>query len=271
MRNPIAIDFLSRLSLPPVESVRLVDDLGCRHIGICFEPYAANPHGYPSTSLRDDPRLRRDMIAEMADRDVTVSIGEGFMVAPGKDIADAAFDLDLMAELGAPRVNILSLDRDLVRSMDQIATFVGLAEERGLRSTLEFVPGLVVSDLTSALAVLRHVDSRALELNIDFMHLYRSGGTARDIAALDPKLIGYAQLCDVPLSPQVPDYAEEACNHRLPPGEGELPIPDILAALPHHVPIGIEIPMLNAAKQETGPYGRLARCVEAARMLLRGT
>jgi sugar phosphate isomerase/epimerase len=269
MSDRLALDFLSRFCLPPVESVRLADDLGCRHIGICFEPYVANPEGYPSASLRDDPALRRGMMAEMMASGVSISIGEGFMISPAKDIAAAAGDLDLMAELGAPLVNILSLDSDYTRSVDQIATFVNLAAERGMRSSLEFVPGLVVGDLPTALNVLRHVDSPSLKLSVDFMHLYRSGGTAADVAALDPRVIGYAQLCDVPMVAQVPDYAEEACNYRLPPGEGELPLLDTLRVIPRDVLIGIEIPMLKLAEEGIGPRGRLAPCVDRARELLR--
>lgn len=268
MRDRIAIEFLSRLCMPPVESVRLTDELGCRYLGVCFDAYVANPHGYPAASLRDDPALRRQMIAEMSARNVSVSIGEGFMVAPGKDIADAASDLDLMVELGAPRVNILSLDGDLARSLDQIATFMEMARQRDLEATLEFLPGLAIGDLASALNTLRYVDDPALRLNIDFMHLCRSGGSEHDLAALDPAHVGYAQLCDVPLASQVADYADEACHHRLPPGQGELPIREIIRSLPRDIIIGLEIPMVTAAKQGIGPLERLAPCVSATRALL---
>lgn len=268
MLERIAIEFLSRMSLPPLESVRLTEQLGCRYLGVCFVPYVANPHQYPKYSLRDEPALRRAMISEMADRNVAISIGEGFMVMPRADIAESRADLDLMVELGAPRVNILSLDRDLARSLDQIATFVDLAEERDLDVTLEFVPNLVIGDLLTALTALRHVGKPTLKLNIDFMHLYRSGGTAQDIMALDPLLVGYAQLCDVPLTAAVSNYADEACNYRLPPGEGELPIQDILRAIPRDVPIGVEIPMLRQAQKGIGTFDRLAPCVDRTRELL---
>jgi sugar phosphate isomerase/epimerase len=267
MPDRLAIDYLSLMSLPPVDSVRLVDELGCRAVGVSVTPYAANPEEHPIVSLVDDAAQRRAMADEMAARGVTLGLAEGFIVVPRRDIAGAAATLDVMSELGALRVNVFSFEPDLARTMDQIAIFAGLSVERGLRATVEFVPGLVIGDLPTAMAVLDHVGA-TLQLSLDCMHLCRSDGTAEDVAKLDPQRIGYAQLCDVPLAPQVADYGDEATNHRLPPGEGELPLADILRALPRDVPIGLEIPMLTAAQQGVGPYERLAPCVRAARALL---
>jgi sugar phosphate isomerase/epimerase len=267
MPDRLAIDYLSLMSLPPVESVRLAGELGCRYVGVSVTPYAANPEGHPIVSLADDPAQRRAMADEMAARGVALGLAEGFIVVPGRDLAGTAATLDVMAQLGALRVNVFSFEPDLARTMDQIAVFAGLAAERGLPATVEFVPGLVIGDLPTALAVLDHVGP-TLQLSLDFMHLCRSGGTAEDVAKLDPQRIGYAQLCDVPLAPKVADYGDEATNHRLPPGAGELPLVDILRALPTDLPIGLEVPMLAAAQQGIGPYERLAPCVRAARALL---
>jgi sugar phosphate isomerase/epimerase len=264
----IGIDSLSFLNLPPVESVHIAADLGCRYISIAFDPLSANPHGYPIRSLRDDAGLRRDLAAVLKDRGVSISVAEGFMVTPGTDIGACSGDLDLLGELGVSRANILSIDRDRTRSLDQIGSFVALADARGIESVVEFVPGLAIGTLSDALAAIRHIGSPNLRLVIDCMHLIRSGSSAADVAALDPDLIGYAQICDVPLVATVANYSDEACHHRLPPGEGELPLLDILAALPRDVIIGLEVPMAGAAEAGIGPYERLKPCVESLRALL---
>jgi sugar phosphate isomerase/epimerase len=105
-------------------------------------------------------------------------------------------------------------------------------------------------------------------LLIDTMHLVRSGSGAADVANLDPNLIGYVQLCDVPLRPRIADYMQESMTERMAPGSGELPLRDILAALPRHLVIGIEVPLQSQALAGASPPQRLGRCVEAARHLL---
>jgi len=57
---------------------------------------------------------------------------------------------------------------------------------------------------------------------------------------------------------------------RMVPGTGELPLRDILAALPRDLVIGIEVPRLKEARAGAGPHERLRPCVEAARDLLAG-
>ena len=125
-----------------------------------------------------------------------------------------------------------------------------------------------VADLPTALAAVRHVKRPNCRLLIDTMHLVRSGSDAAAIAALDPDLIGYVQLCDAPVVSRFSQYMEEAKFERMVPGEGELPLRDILAVLPPHLMVGLEVPQRSLAEAGVGPRERLGRCVEAARNLL---
>jgi hypothetical protein len=63
-------------------------------------------------------------------------------------------------------------------------------------------------------------------------------------------------------------YAEEAMYHRLAPGEGELPLAEMLAALPRDLVVGLEVPMLSRAEAGVSAYDRLLPCVQSARALL---
>ena len=269
MTERLGIEHLSVFGLPPVEFVHLVADLGCRHLATGLEPMSCNPHGYRPFSLRDDAALRREMVAAMRDRDVSISLGEGFGVRHGHDIEDRQHDLEVMAELGATRVNTITMDRDLGRSLDQFATLAEMAAALGMETTVEFGPGLSVGDLPSAVAAVRHVGRPDFRLLIDTMHLVRTGGRAADIAALDPSLIGYVQLCDVPVESRLPTYLEEAMYERMVPGQGELPLREILTALPPDVIVGLEVPLRSQAEAGVGPEARLRPCVDAARALLR--
>jgi sugar phosphate isomerase/epimerase len=264
----LGIEQLSVSALPPVEFVNLAAALGCSCISTGLTGFGYNPHGYPAFSLRDDAVLRREMRAAMRDRGVAISLGEGCIIRPDKDIRDAAADMDIMQELGVERLNTVSMDPDLDRSLDQLALFAEMAAERGMLSTIELCPALTINNLATALAAVRHVGRRDFNLLLDTMHLGRSGATAAEVAALEPALIGYVQLCDAPRTPSEPNYLKEATFERMVPGEGDMPLRAYLAALPPGITISLEVPMSSQAEAGIGPEIRLGRCVEAARRLL---
>jgi sugar phosphate isomerase/epimerase len=176
--------------------------------------------------------------------------------------------IELTAELGVARVNVLSCDPDPGRALDELALFAELTEARGIEATLEFVPGLPIGNLPGAMAAIAHVGKPHFKLLADVMHIFRSGSTVADLAALDPAHVGYIQLCDVPLVSKYADYAVGARDERLAPDEGELPLADVLTALPRDLIVGIKVPKLSAATAGIGPRERLAGAVAATRTML---
>src|SRR5580700_9033712 len=72
----LGIGFLSGFGLPPVEFVDLASDLGCRHISVVVQGQELLPLGYQPFSLKDDA-LRRDLLAAMNQRRVTITLGDG--------------------------------------------------------------------------------------------------------------------------------------------------------------------------------------------------
>ena len=89
--------------------------------------------------------------------------------------------------------------------------------------------------------------------------------TAGELAGLDPALLSYLQICDAPLSPPrglratdpLPrgqhadagdDAVLEARARRLLPGEGELPLAEMLRALPSGLPVSVEAPCQSARR-----------------------
>ncbi|WP_260610478.1 hypothetical protein [Sphingomonas sp. IC081] len=64
----------------------------------------------------------------MAETGVTIASGEGVAIVPEHDVRDLyAGDLVIMEGLGIPRINVVSLDPDLPRSFDHLATLCELA------------------------------------------------------------------------------------------------------------------------------------------------
>lgn len=264
----LGIGMLSVFGLPPIDLVQLAADLGCHYISATVQGIPLVPLGYPPFSLKDDAALRKDLLAAMGDHGVEISLGDGFLVLPGAEADAFTEDLDVLAELGVPRINVVSLDPDLPRTFDQFAALTELAAQRKIQTVVEPVPGLTVGDLATALAAKEHVGRPEFGLLIDTMHLVRSGSGPDDLAAVDPESIGYAQLNDTTLQPRADNYMEEAMFERMVPGEGELPLRDILSALPADIVIEIEVPRRSLALAGVSPIDRLRPCVEAARRLL---
>ncbi|HYY02118.1 MAG TPA: sugar phosphate isomerase/epimerase, partial [Mycobacterium sp.] len=112
----LGIEMLSVFGMPPIEFVQLAAALGCRYITTGMGGFAPiKALDYQPYSLRDDPRLRKGLLAAMEDRDVSISLGEGLLIAPGVDVRSYADDLDIMAELRIPRINTVSLEPDRAR------------------------------------------------------------------------------------------------------------------------------------------------------------
>jgi sugar phosphate isomerase/epimerase len=264
----LGIELLSTFAMPPVEYVRLAAELGCGHVSSGLTGLPWDIEGHPAWSLRDDPELRRQMKAALRETGVKIGLGEGFIVRPGAEMHDMLADLDLMAELGAQRVNGASMEPDIARTRDQFALLAQYAHERGMSASIEYVHELPVGNLEAGLAVVRHVNQPHFQLLIDAMHHYRSGGTTAQLRALDPGVIGYVQLCDVPLQAPHGNYMQEAMFERMVPGAGELPLAEFVAALPATVPISLEIPMRAQAQAGVKPFERLKPAVAAAQALL---
>ncbi len=260
---------LSVFGMPPIEYVHLVADLGCRYVTAGLLGFAPlKSLGYPPFSLRDDSALRRELLAAMADRGVSISLGEGLLIAAGVDVSSYAADLDVMAELRIPRINTVSLEPDRTRTFDQLAALTALAADRGIATCVEPVVGLSIADLPTALDAVEYVGRDDVSLLIDTMHVARFGADADELRSLPAERIGYIQLSDTTMQPRLSHYAEEAMFERMAPGDGELPLADMLAALPDDRVVGLEIPMRSRAEAGVSAYDRLLPAVHSARALL---
>jgi sugar phosphate isomerase/epimerase len=105
-------------------------------------------------------------------------------------------------------------------------------------------------------------------ITVDVLHLMRTGGTPADLKAIDPKLIGYAQICDGPLVLDLAQWNFEGFEQRQIPGEGEFPLADFIAALPSDVALGVEVPLKSQREAGITPAERARRAVDATRALL---
>ena len=263
----IGLDFLSVLGMPPVQFVELAASLGCGSVTFGAAPLATID-AYQRWSFRSAPCLVQDTRHALADNGISVAAGEGWFILPGRDIRDSAGDLDILATLGARAVTVCGLDPDIARCFDQIAHLAEMAVARDLGTNIEFVASLPIGDLGAALDAVAHAGHPEVGLVIDAMHLFRSGGTATDVAALDPSLIRHVQLCDAPVKPIIADYGYEASFERLGLGDGELPLADLVAVLARDDIVGLEIPMKSRTDAGADVAELLRPSVNEARRLV---
>lgn len=271
--NRLGLEMLTLLGMPPVEHVKLAADLGCVSIstGLSGLPLAAFGYSglslYPTWSLEDDPPLRREVKAALHDTGLHIGLAEGFRVRPDADVRDRASALDIVADLGARRVNAVSMEPDMGRTYDQLALLADMVCERDMQFIVEFAPPNAIKTLQGALAAVDHVGRDRCKVMLDSMHFFRSGGKIEDILALDPNIIGYAQMCDAPLVSSGGAYMQEAMFARMLPGAGELPLRGWIAALPADLEIGLEVPIIADLQAGVSPRDHAARVVAAAREL----
>jgi sugar phosphate isomerase/epimerase len=270
----LGLEMLTVLGMPPVDHIRLAAKLGCTLISTGLSGLPMRQLGVPDWtlfadwSLETDGALRAEMKSALRDTGVRIALGEGFRVRSDGDVRDRGASLDIMADLGAERINAVSMETDLARTHDQLAQLCDMVTARGMQFTIEFAPPNAIHSLAAALAAIDHIGRGKCRLLLDAMHFFRSGATVAELAALDPDLIGYVQLCDAPLESPGGTYMQEAMFSRMVPGEGQLPLRDFVAALPPTMDIGLEVPILAETLAAGGPDAVAARAIGAAAAIL---
>lgn len=269
MPHPLGLELLTVLGLGPVEHVTLASDLGCKAVsmGLGQLPSQFNPHGYAPWSLRDDANLRRDLKSALTDQGIVIALVEGLNVSLDANPDRLAADMDIFAELGALRVNAVDMGVEQSVAFDKLAELAGLANARGMDFSIEFCPLFTINSLSKALEAVEYIGSDKASVLIDTMHFFRSGGTVREIAELDPALIGYVQLCDAPIKGDG-NYMAEAMSGRMIPGQGELPIREFVDALPRGQLLALEVPLMDAAQSGRDVQHYVGEIVSRTRDLL---
>lgn len=183
--------------------------------------------------------------------------------------------VDYALEIGARNLLCVSSEPRQLLSMGRFEHLCRRAEQGSLRVVLEFLSLTEIRSLQQALAVVEGVGHPAGAVLVDNLHLARSGGTPADLRAVAPSLMSYVQLCDASREPPgdtLEDRLEDALELRQLPGEGELPLRELLAEIDAQLPLSLEI--RSRALRERFPEdidGRAAMVYAATRRLLQTT
>jgi sugar phosphate isomerase/epimerase len=239
-----ALDHLTIVDSTPSQLVEAAAAAGCRAICLFTEPMAVLP-SIPQFALYGITQEARETKARMQDLGIGLDLAYPYSLGARTEIENFHPALEIAAWLGAVGVNALVYDRDPSRRRDTFAAFSELAAAYGLKVALEFYPSSQIPSLAAALELVMEVGRpERAGINVDLLHLVRSGGMLAALQACPPAYIHYAQYCDAPIPGPVAGMTpeDEASCFRLLAGEGMFDLTGFAAALPEGVPASVELP-----------------------------
>jgi sugar phosphate isomerase/epimerase len=240
----ISLAHLTVLDTTPPELVTVAAGAGFRTIGIRLTatPSVGVP---PYDCLRDGPMLR-ETLARLADTGISVLDTEFLRFEPELPIGIPQGFLEVSARLGAQYVLVMSAEPLEARTLERFVDLCDRAASYNLNVCLEFAIYTGVRTLAHADEIVARSKRANAFVLIDALHFSRSGGLPAHVATIDPARFRYAQICDagpdMPAPTDTPALVREARTGRLLPGEGVLPLKDLVAALPADLPLAIEAP-----------------------------
>lgn len=165
--------------------------------------------------------------------------------------------------VGARHLLVVSDDPDRSRALDGLRRVSERCDAAGLSAVLEFMRFTHPKTLGEAVDWVREMGPPFGGILVDPLHLARSGGSPADLGACPPEWLPYAQLCDAPAA--APSSAaddvdadaliEEARHARRLPGDGELPLRELIRALPRMAALSVEV-QSNELERSMSPIER---------------
>src|SRR5262247_1263328 len=243
-RRQISLAHLTVLDTSPPELVAVAAEAGFRTIGIRL---TATPSvGVPPYDILSDGPLLRETLRRLADTGVSVLDTEFLRFEPDQPVGIPEGFLEVSARLGAQNALVMSAEPDEARTMERFCDLCDRAATYGLHVCLEFAIYTGVRTLAHAADIVKRSERQNASVLIDALHFSRSGGLPAHVATVDRALFRYAQICDaaadMPGPSDTPSLIREARTGRLLPGEGVLPLAELVNALPDGLPLAIEAP-----------------------------
>ena len=235
--------------------------------------HAAAASGWDAVGIMIDPDLwtdgrAKDVRRRIEDKGLGLVDTEVIWLRPGPMNPAHLRTLDIAAILGSPNFLVVSSDPDVDATTEKFAALCDHAAPSGMNVSLEFFGFTSVRCLADARRIVEGANRPNGRILVDNLHFARSGGTPEELAAAPQGLFSYTQLCDATVDgPHIDDskpLLEEAIDGRLIPGEGGLPLAEIMKIWRPDLPLSVELrskPLRDAFPDPT----------ERARHLLNGT
>lgn len=218
-----------QLDVAPANMVTVAHDAGWPAVGIWFDGKTWTD----STSREVRQRLDDSGV-------VALDIEPIIPSEDGDDFADQL--VEAAAVIGAQHILFTSRLKDQARTTARYQEVCEMARPHGIKVVCEFLPIFPLNSLPMAKEIVTTSAASNGGVLIDNLHLSRSGSSVEEVSGMPRELFPYLQICDAP-SARPTDFGgllDEALNGRLCPGEGSLPIVELLQAVPN-VPLSFEV------------------------------
>ena len=218
-----------QIDVAPADMVTVAHDAGWPAVGIWFDGKTWTD----STSREVRQRLDNTGV-------VALDIEPIIPSEDGNDFAEQL--IEAAAVIGTRYILFTSRLKDQVRTTDRYQQVCEMALPHGIKVVCEFLPIFPLNTLSMAAEIVATANVTNGGVLIDNLHLSRSGSSIEEVQAMPTELFPYLQICDAPAE-RPADFGallDEALNGRLCPGEGSLPIAELLRAVPA-VPLSFEV------------------------------
>lgn len=223
--------------LSPPELVRAAASAGFDAVN--FRVVGLNANAGAPNVFEDDAALR-ETAAELASSGVVLLDVEVIRIEADTRAADYRPLFEAGARLGARFAVAISMDASEARVTQRFGELCAEAEQFGIRMVLEFMMRGGIRTLGATHRIVTAAGHRSGIL-VDALHFYRSGATPSELAAIDPELFPYMQINDVASIEAARKAAPTDSVRKVMPGTGELPLTELLQALPTGIPISVEV------------------------------
>ncbi|OWO91874.1 sugar phosphate isomerase [Rhizobium esperanzae] len=245
----IGVAHFSAILLSPIEFAKAAARAGFSRIGLRLNP--AFP-GAPYYELPVGGSAARELKAVLAGEGIEVFDIEFFVIDPSFDASSVEATVAAAANIGARRLSVCGDDPDQARLASNFSDLCGLADRYGLAVDVENMGWRVIKTFQDSVNLVKASGARNAGALVDGVHFFRNGGT---LASLRTEIgrVRHVQLCDVtgpaPVTPE--EMITEARGGRFAPGEGELPLKELVAAVDSSAAISVEVPLAGSAPPET--------------------
>jgi sugar phosphate isomerase/epimerase len=257
------------------EQIRAAAVAGFDKLTVPYDVYRRNREAGVST---------REMLTRAMDSGLVLDFFDGFgswlpkrypADAPGwiRDMLDCTAEqaLEVCAALGLKNIVALGYFEPGAFTQSEVVDYFGRfcdqAQVLGVRVDLEFIPHFGIRTLSDAWNIVREANRSNGGILLDTWHFMRSNSDVALLEAIPAETIVNLQLADGPLTPRGATIDDDAILYREMPGEGELPIIDILKILLRKGrvrSVGPELFYLTNDRPEAEPAARsAARATEA--------
>lgn len=261
-----SLAYLTGNGVDPVTAVRIAAETGYDMVSFRLLPAGPGDQIFP---ILDDPATQRALKQALRETGIAMADAEMIRLSPTTRIDALERFAACAADLGARHVLVAVDDTDETHRQENFEAVCHLLHAHGLTADLEFMPWTAVKDLAAAQRMVVAANHPAAAVLFDTLHFDRCGSTLDELAALDPALMNYVQICDgpVPYDPSDEAMIAVARTARLIPGDGGIDLEAVVPLIPDGMTVSVEVPN-HALAAEIGVPELARRALAATRKLL---